>query len=172
MIDSGATALFVHDKFVRKHHIAKFPLKHEITVRNIDGTQNKAGKITHFAKLTIKLGGYEGQKQFLITDVRPKDMILGLPWLKEVNPNIDWTMGEMEVPDGSDTPSNSPNTDDSFTPSLHQIDANRAERRQWLRAGIIEDTSDEVWILYGYSYSTEIAAKENIKKYNLPLPLQ
>lgn len=132
MIDSGATALFIHDKFVRKHQVAKYPLKHEITVCNIDGTQNKAGKITHYTKLTLKVGGYEGQKQFLITDVGPEDMILGLPWLKEVNSTIDWTIGEMEVPDSSDTTSNSSNINDSFTPSLHQIDANCAECRQWL----------------------------------------
>ena len=84
MIDSSVTALFVHIKFVQKHYIAKFPLNHEITVRNIDNTQNKAGEITHFAKLTIKLGGYKGQKQFLITNIELKDMILGLPLLKKI----------------------------------------------------------------------------------------
>lgn len=132
MIDSSATALFIHDKFVCKHQVAKYPLKHEITVQNIDGTQNKARKITHYARLTLKVGGYKGQKQFLITDVGPEDMILGLPWLKEVNPAIDWTMGEMEKTNSSDTTPDSSNIDDSFTPSLHQIDTNCTERRQWL----------------------------------------
>ena len=55
------------------------------------------------------------------------------------------------------------------TATYQQIHANRVERRQWLRAGIIEHTTDEVWCLAGYTNSTDIAAKTNQAKYGKPL---
>ena len=163
MIDSGATALFLDRKFVEKNRIFKHPLGKEIAVHNIDGTKNKAGSITHYARLKLKVGQTKETTEFLITDLGPEKLILGLPWLKRVNPQIDWVMGEMEVPSGSDTTST-----DTPTPTLHRIEANRAERRAWVRAGIIEDATDEVWCLAGYTYSTDIAARANEKKAQHP----
>lgn len=59
MIDSGATALFVSERFVKRNDITTKPLPHEITVHNIDGTPNKAGSITHYTRLQMKVGSYE-----------------------------------------------------------------------------------------------------------------
>ena len=89
MIDSGATALFLDRKFVEKNRIFKHPLSKEIAVHNIDGTKNKAGSITHYARLKLKVGQTEETTEFLITDLGPEKLILGLPWLKRVNPQID-----------------------------------------------------------------------------------
>ena len=89
MIDSGATALFINRRFVEKHKIFKHPLAHPIGVNNIDGTANKAGRMTHFARLKLTVGQRTELTEFLITDLGPEDIILGLPWLKKVNPDID-----------------------------------------------------------------------------------
>ena len=47
MVDSGATSLFIDQKYAKRHQMLKIPLKHPITLYNIDGSLNKAGSITH-----------------------------------------------------------------------------------------------------------------------------
>jgi hypothetical protein len=89
MIDSGATALFVSKRFVQCHHIICSPLLNTIALHNIDGSKNKAGSLTHFARLTLTIGSWNEPTDFLVTDLGPEDIILRLPWLKKVNPTID-----------------------------------------------------------------------------------
>jgi predicted aspartyl protease len=150
MIDSGATALFVSKRFVQRHKIICSPLPNTIALLNINGSKNKAGSLTHFARLTLTIGSWNELTDFLITDLGPEDIILGLPWLKKVNPTIDWDSGEMEIP----------NSPEQFTPSPpHLVKANCSERQAWIKAGIITDASDEIWVCAGYILSTELAMK-------------
>ena len=160
MIDSGATALFIHDRFVNQHKIWRIPLKRPIPLSNIDGTKNKAGSLTHYARLTLKIGDHEETSDFLITDIGPEDVILGLPWLKKMNPVIDWNLGQMVLQSGSSL---------EISPSVSQFKMTRAERRHWLKTGIIEDNTDEVWCMASMTYSTQLAAEVNEKKYGKPL---
>ena len=51
------------------------------------------------------------------------------------------------------------------TPRLTRIDANRTERRAWVKAGILDDASDKVYCLAGYTYSQVIAVEQNREKY-------
>ena len=39
---------------------------------------------------------------FLVTDLGGEDVILGLPWLREANPSIDWEKGLLQVRGRSD----------------------------------------------------------------------
>ena len=153
MIDSGATALFLNKRFVEKNNIYTHPLTRVIALHNIDGTKNKAGSLTHFARLTLTVGGYTEKLEFLVTDLGPEDVILGLPWLKRVNPLIDWTTGEMEIPSGSENEA-----------PFQQIQANRTERRQWVKSSIIEHATDQLWCMAGFTYSTKLAAEANQAK--------
>jgi len=60
---------------------------------NIDGTKNKSGIIRHCTWLNLKIG-----KQNVLTRFLGKEeIILGLPWLKEHNPQIDWLQGTMNI---------------------------------------------------------------------------
>jgi hypothetical protein len=56
MIDSGATALFVSKRFVQRHNIICSLLPNTIALHNIDSFKNKAGLLTHFARLTLTIG--------------------------------------------------------------------------------------------------------------------
>jgi hypothetical protein len=70
--------------------------------------------------------------------------------LKKVNPTIDWDSGEIEIP----------NSLEQFTPSPpYVLEANRLERQAWIKAGIITDASDKIWVCAGYTLSTELAMK-------------
>jgi hypothetical protein len=99
MIDSGATGLFLHQDFVKRHRIFTRALIHPITLYNIDGSVNTAGRITHSAKLLTTVDKNQPQMlEYLITNLGSEDIILGLPWLRRVNPNIDWQAGRLVVP--------------------------------------------------------------------------
>jgi hypothetical protein len=82
MLDSGVTAIFINERFVSQHNILRRPLTRPIALHNIDGSINKAGSLTHFARLTMNISSkYTEKLDFLITDLGPEDIILGLPWL-------------------------------------------------------------------------------------------
>jgi predicted aspartyl protease len=135
MIDSGATALFVSKCFMQCHHILCSPLPNTIALHNIDSSKNKAELLTHFAHLTLTIGSWNEPTDFLVTDLGPEDIILGLPWLKKVNSTIDWDSGEMEIP----------NSLEQFAPSPpYLLKANCSECRAWIEAGIITDASDDI----------------------------
>ena len=78
MIDSGATAMFISQRFVNKHHVNTQPLSHTIALHNIDGTKNKASGITHSARLTLIISDYKEELEFFVTDLGSEDYILGL----------------------------------------------------------------------------------------------
>lgn len=57
MVDSGASTLFINQRFLRKNNVRTRKLKEAIPVYNINRTLNKNGSITHVAVLNISLGG-------------------------------------------------------------------------------------------------------------------
>jgi hypothetical protein len=89
MVDSGATALFINQKYVKEKRIRAFPLRTPMKVFNIDRTLNHAGSITHFARLGLTIEDNTQWLDFLITDIGEEDVILGLPWLRKSNVRID-----------------------------------------------------------------------------------
>ena len=98
MIDSGATALFLDHSFIAKHNISLTPLRQPIDLYNIDGSSNQAGRITHFARLKLTLDGFDEWTDFLATNLGGENVILGLPWLRKVNPHINWQQGYIRIP--------------------------------------------------------------------------
>lgn len=97
MIDSGATSVFVNHQFVDKNKVVTYKLFKPIAVHNVDGTSNKAGYIEKWCRLRLWTGTYNKVVDFLITDLSSEDMILGLPWLREVNPTINWESGDVTI---------------------------------------------------------------------------
>ena len=122
MVDCGATALFIDRKFVERHKIRTHPLHSEIPLYNIDGTKNRAGEISRAARLRLTIGESEEWREFLVTDLGPEDVILGLPWLRSVNPEIDWAEGTMKVEGKAEGPRTRSGGE------VEQIAANRARR--------------------------------------------
>ena len=97
MIDCGATALFLDQPFVTANRITMFPLRNPIRLLNIDGSPNTVGNITHFARLKLTIGLHSEWTDFLIADLGGENVILGLPWLRKVNPLINWTTGSIRI---------------------------------------------------------------------------
>ena len=61
--------------------------------RNVDGTENKQGKITSFVNLKMEINKKQMNVQLLITGLGKQKIILGFPWLNKHNPEINWRTG-------------------------------------------------------------------------------
>src|SRR5882757_5311019 len=103
LIDSGAAGHFIDWGFVRRNNIRTHDIKDPIEVRNVDGTPNKAGSITKACKLYYSLQNRVMTSTFLVTTLGREDIILGLPWLRTINPQIDWSQDLITVEDDPNT---------------------------------------------------------------------
>ena len=106
MIDSGSSINIINPKFVNQVRIPwsqkKIPYKmrtYEGQVASYDG-----GRSQRESTLLITVEDDPQEETFDILPTGPRcDMILGLPWLKEYNPWIDWKNGHLESrPQGSE----------------------------------------------------------------------
>jgi hypothetical protein len=90
LIDSGATENFIDQETVKKLKLGSKKLSEPIRLRNIDGTYNQSGSVTHFIDLLVNRGGRKITQQFYVTNLGSDRIILGYLWLRAFNPDIDW----------------------------------------------------------------------------------
>lgn len=95
MVDSGATTKFIHRRFIQQNRVKTRKLSKPIPLFNIDGTTNKDGTISEVAVLNMAIGEHTEQVVFIVTDIGAEDLIIGLDWLREHNPEIDWEEGSL-----------------------------------------------------------------------------
>ncbi|EIW73852.1 hypothetical protein CONPUDRAFT_31469, partial [Coniophora puteana RWD-64-598 SS2] len=131
-------------------------------IRRYEAAGQGSGSITHFVRLKLTVDANEVWTDFLVTNLGGEEVILGLPWLCETNPRIDWARGLLSMcwapPPGSEVAplSSDPDSETSESP-YKRVQANRKLRRAWVRAGILEDQRDELWCAAGFTYSQQLA---------------
>lgn len=59
-------------------------------VRNVDGTRNVLGTIKKYIDVKVDIEGHSSMTRFYVTGLGNEEVILGLPWLRHHNPEIDW----------------------------------------------------------------------------------
>ena len=96
-MDSGATDNFIHPQLIKRLALGTQKLEHSRKIWNIDGTNNKAGRITEYMDLSIQMGKKQNKMRFLITDLGHEDLILGYPWLATFEPKFSWANGTINV---------------------------------------------------------------------------
>jgi len=96
LLDSGATKNFISFHTWKQLGIGQQELNEPITVHNVDGTENKKGKITHYCWLRVLYNRKQKLQKFFLTSLGKDRMILGYPFLQEFNPWINWTEGELK----------------------------------------------------------------------------
>ena len=74
------------------------PLLKPMIPPNVDGTTNQSGRITHCTWAHIVFDDQQLLTRFLIMNTGKSDVLLGLPWLKEHNPTIDWKTRRIFIP--------------------------------------------------------------------------
>jgi hypothetical protein len=95
LIDSGATDNFIDENTWKRLGIGRKELSRPVTVHNVDGTENKQGKITHYCWLCIVKGEKHMLQHFYITALGKDHIILGYPLLYDFNPKINWKSGKV-----------------------------------------------------------------------------
>jgi len=68
-----------------------------VAVRNVDGTNNSAGAITHWVEVNVYYKGHIERMKINVCDLGRTEVILGMPWLQAHNPEINWEMGEVRM---------------------------------------------------------------------------
>ncbi|KAG5636601.1 hypothetical protein DXG03_004705 [Asterophora parasitica] len=68
-----------------------FSMQALVDIYNINGTANKAGTVKNVVEAVLCYDGHTKQALFAVTSLGKQDMILGYTWLKEHNPEINWT---------------------------------------------------------------------------------
>ena len=56
LVDSGATDNFIHPRLIRRLALGTQKLERSRKIWNIDGTNNKAGRIMDYVDLSVQMG--------------------------------------------------------------------------------------------------------------------
>jgi transposase InsO family protein len=95
LLDSGCSSSCIDRKFVAEHGINVTNLSRGIPVTNADGSSNAIGAITQHVILRMKIGKHEELRSFFVSDLGKSSLFIGLYWLRDHNPNIDWKHGRV-----------------------------------------------------------------------------
>lgn len=88
LLDSGANGIFIDRTWAQEQKVPMERLSKPIPVFNVDGTNNRAGDITHSAELRIQFKGHNEIVRAEVTELGNVPMILGYTWLEHHNPEI------------------------------------------------------------------------------------
>jgi len=97
LLDSGATGLFMSKRLAERQGFKLEKLNKPIKVRNVDGSDNKGGSITHEVEANLYYKGHVERVRMDVCELGKTEVILGMPWLAAHNPEIDWETGEVRM---------------------------------------------------------------------------
>jgi len=97
LLDSGAIWMFMNKRIVAKHGFRLQKLERPIIVRNVDGTNNSVGAITHQVEANVYYRGHVERMRMDICNLEKTKVILGMPWLQAHNPEINWETEEVKI---------------------------------------------------------------------------
>ena len=97
LVDSGATDNFIHPQLIQQLALGTQRLERSRKIWNIDGTSNKAGRITDYVDHNVQTGKEQNKMRFLVTDLGHEDLILRYPWLATFEPKFSWADGTIDV---------------------------------------------------------------------------
>ena len=97
LINSGCTSCFMDLEWAKRVGLEPAPLQNPITMYNVDGMQNRDGKIRFGMDLLVRVGDHQERIHFLLGKTQSHMVILGHDWLKRHNPEIDWAKAEVKL---------------------------------------------------------------------------
>ena len=192
LLDTGAGGVFIDQNFVRTQKLETRKLPRPLEAYNVDGTKNKKGTITDYVDLKLKIGDKTTISRFMVAGLGKQKVILGFPWFKENNPEIEWTTGHInwrkekspkptieEIPD-EDRDKNQTSQPIIMENPEFPISDPQEEKGKWIKMAktlkhdlpifsldLYEDDGEEVeevWIYAKGTLATELAIQENSKK--------
>jgi len=97
LLDSSATGMFMDRQTAARHGFKLQKLERPLMVKNVDGTVNSGGAITHQVECNVFYKGHMKRMRMDICDLGKTEVILGMPWLAAHNPEINWKTGEVKM---------------------------------------------------------------------------
>jgi len=78
-LDSGAMGMFMDRRTAEKHGFRLQKLERPIIVRNVNGTNNSGGAITHQVEVNMYYKGHIERMRMYVYDLGKTEVILGIP---------------------------------------------------------------------------------------------
>jgi len=97
LLDSGATGMFMDRQTAAKHGFKLQKLERPLMVKNVDGTVNSGGAITHQVECNVFYKGHVERMRMDVCDLGKTEVILGMPWLVAHNPEINWETRKVKM---------------------------------------------------------------------------
>ena len=79
LLDSGATGMFMDRQTAARHRFKLQKLERPLVVRNVDGTNNSGGAITHQVEYNVFYKGHMERIRMDVYDLGKTEVILGIP---------------------------------------------------------------------------------------------
>jgi len=79
LLNSGATGIFINKRMVARHGFKLQKLERPIMVKNMDGTNNSKGAITHQVEANIYYKGHVERMRIDVCNLGKTEIILGMP---------------------------------------------------------------------------------------------
>jgi len=90
MIDSGATEDFIDREDWNKHGIKMIKAKNPTEIYLADSEPSAMGPVIHLTKVPMDISSHRELATFQVANLQNHELILGMRWLREHNPRIDW----------------------------------------------------------------------------------
>jgi len=97
LLDSGTTEMFIDKRTAARHGFKLQKLERPLAVRNVDGTSNSGGAITHQVEYNVYYKSHVKRMKMDMCDLEKTEVILGMPWLATHNPEINWETGKVKM---------------------------------------------------------------------------
>jgi len=97
LLDSSATGMFMDRQMAARHGFKLQKLERPIAIRNVDGTNNSRGAITHQVECNMFYKGHVERMRMDVCDLGKTEVILGMLWLAAHNPETNWETGEVKM---------------------------------------------------------------------------
>jgi len=79
LLDSSATRIFIDRQTAARHGFKLQKLERPVAVRNVDGTNNSGGAITHQVECNVFYKDYVERMRIDVCDLGKTEVILGMP---------------------------------------------------------------------------------------------
>ena len=93
LIDSGATENFMNLDYAQWLSLPIKRLEKTRRLFNVDGTENKAGKLQFYTDVSLQTGTKCTNHRFFLSDLGEVKAIFGYPWFTDMQLRIDWSRG-------------------------------------------------------------------------------
>jgi len=97
LLDSGAMGMVMSSEFAKNQGFKLKKLERPMQMRNMDGFFNMEEPIENTVEVNIYYKGHMERMEIDVIGGQKWLVILGMPWLAQHNPEIDWRTGEVKM---------------------------------------------------------------------------